>query len=51
MDRFVISANETDLLEFGPFTINHAPEVQHFAGDRDISSTTGNIPHPYEDGR
>ncbi len=33
-----------------PFTVADAPIVQQLAGDRDIASTTLNIPHPYEVG-
>src|SRR5262249_10644482 len=32
------------------FQLADAPEVQRFAGDRDLAATTLNIPHPYEDG-
>jgi ribosomal-protein-alanine N-acetyltransferase len=40
----------TDRLRLRPFTLADAPVVQRLVGDRDIASTTLNIPHPYEDG-
>lgn len=40
----------SDRLVLRPFTLADAPDVQRLAGDRDIASTTLNIPHPYEDG-
>ncbi len=33
-----------------PFTLADAPEVRRLAGERDIASTTLNIPHPYPEG-
>ena len=30
--------------------MSDAPDIQHLAGDRDVASTTRDIPHPYEDG-
>ena len=41
---------ETERLVLRPFTLDDAPHVQRLAGDRDIASTTGDIPYPYEDG-
>jgi len=42
---------ETARLLLRPFTLADAPEVQRLAGERDIASTTLNIPHPYADGQ
>ena len=41
---------KTERLILGPYTLDDAPELQRLIGDRDIASTTLNIPHPYEDG-
>ena len=32
------------------FTLDDAPSVRLLAGERDVASTTINIPHPYEEG-
>jgi RimJ/RimL family protein N-acetyltransferase len=41
---------ETERLFLRPFVESDGPQVQQLAGDRDIASTTLNLPHPYEDG-
>ena len=40
----------TDRLVLRPFSLEDAPVVRRLAGERDVASTTINIPHPYEDG-
>jgi RimJ/RimL family protein N-acetyltransferase len=41
---------ETTRLLLRPFTLGDAQDVQRLAGDREIASTTLNVPHPYADG-
>ena len=41
---------ETARLVLRPFTSADAPDVQRLAGERDVASTTRNIPHPYANG-
>ena len=41
---------QTDRLLLRPFTMEDASTVKILAGEKDIASTTLNIPHPYEDG-
>ena len=40
----------TQRLTLRPFTLDDAPVVQRLAGDREVASTTFNVPHPYEEG-
>ena len=41
---------ETERLVLRQFTLDDAKQVQKLAGDRQIATTTLNVPHPYEDG-
>ena len=41
---------QTARLVLRPFSMGDAPAVQALVGERDVASTTLNIPHPYEDG-
>ncbi len=40
----------TNRLLLRPFSANDAPDVHRLVGEREIASTTLNIPHPYEQG-
>ena len=46
-DRLVL---QTARLVLRPYTLTDAPDLQRLIGDREVASTTTNIPHPYEDG-
>lgn len=48
MDKFPILKSKRLVLR--QFTLADAADIQRFAGDRDVASTTSNIPHPYLDG-
>ena len=41
---------DTARLRLRPFTPADAPDVQRYAGDRDVAATTLSIPHPYPEG-
>src|SRR5215211_660188 len=41
---------ETTRLILRLFTVADAQDVQRLAGEREVASTTLNVPHPYEDG-
>ena len=40
----------TDRLLLRPLELSDAPDIQLLAGDKDVASTTRDIPHPYEEG-
>jgi RimJ/RimL family protein N-acetyltransferase len=46
-DRLVL---HTTRLVLRPYALSDAPDLQRLIGDREVASTTANIPHPYEDG-
>jgi ribosomal-protein-alanine N-acetyltransferase len=39
----------TSRLLLRPFTVEDAPAVAHYCGDRDIARMTASIPHPYDE--
>ena len=41
---------ETKRLILRPYKLDDAPALKCLIGDRDITETAINIPHPYEDG-
>jgi RimJ/RimL family protein N-acetyltransferase len=48
MDEFPVLKSKRLMLR--QFAVADAADVQRFAGDRDVASTTSTIPHPYLDG-
>jgi RimJ/RimL family protein N-acetyltransferase len=41
---------QTARLVLRPYALTDAPDLQRLIGDREVASTTTNIPHPYEEG-